>query len=204
MIGRLSGKLLEKQAPELLIDVCGIGYEVQAPMTTFYGLPDIGNEVILYTHFVVREDAQQLYGFAKKQDREVFRLLIKVNGIGPKLALTILSNFEANDFMQCILNENEHALIRIPGIGQKTAGRLILDMRDRVKNWFTDSIHQTTFQIDTQTMPNTYAHPTQEAIGALITLGYKPQEATRAISKIKQDDLTCEQMIRLALQSFAN
>lgn len=202
MIGRLRGRLLEKKPPELLIETGGIAYEIQAPMTTFYCLPVVGEETILYTHLVVREDQHQLFGFAKQEERSLFRLLIKVNGVGPKLALTVLSNFEPNDFVQCILKEDENALVRIPGIGKKTAQRLLLDMRDRVADWFTDktSASQTEIAITLKPTPFNFI---EEAISALVSLGYKPQEASRAVHKIKQDDLSCEQLIRLALQSFA-
>lgn len=201
MIGRLRGKLLEKQPPELLLDVNGVGYEIHAPMTTFYKLPDLEQEVILYTQFIVREDAQLLYGFATLQDRALFRELIKVNGVGPKLALTVLSNFEPNAFVQCILCNDEAALVRIPGVGKKTAQRLMVEMQDRLKNWYETHTTENTTPIDTAL---NFSNPSKEAISALVALGYKPQEASRVVSKLKQDDLSSEQMIRLALQHFAN
>lgn len=203
MIGRLKGVLLEKHLPDLLIDVKGVGYELQAPMTTFYTLPERGEEIILYTHFIVREDTQQLYGFAKLAERALFRLLIKVNGVGPKLALAILSNFEPDGFVHCIANNDENMLVRIPGVGRKTAQRLILDMKDKVKDWYAGDLNERTFTTSS-TVSNVSgkSNQSQEAISALIALGYKPQEASQAVNKIMKDDLTAEQMIRLALQCF--
>ena len=135
MIGRLRGILLEKQPPEVLLDVSGVGYEIQLPMSSFYSLPELGLEAIIYTHFVVREDAQLLYGFADKHERAMFRELIKVNGVGPKLALAILSGMSANQFVQCIHNDAVTTLVKLPGVGKKTAERLVVEMKDRLKNW---------------------------------------------------------------------
>jgi len=132
VIGRLTGELVEKSPPELLIDVSGVGYELEASMNTFYKLPDVGTFVTLYTHFVVREDAQLLYGFADKNERTLFRTLIKVNGVGPKLALTILSGISVQEFIRTVQHEDSTALVRLPGVGKKTAERLIIEMKDKL------------------------------------------------------------------------
>ncbi len=201
MIGFLRGKLIAKAPPQLVLDVQGVGYEVDAPMTTFYALPAIGEEVRLHTHLVVREDAQILFGFAAEQDRLMFRTLIKVNGVGPKLALTILSGQSAEEFHQCIQNSDTQALVRLPGVGKKTAERLIIEMRDRLPSLEDDN--------DRPTLPDTLisgrvsASPKQEAITALCALGYKPNEASRMVQVVATDDLACEEMIRLALQGVA-
>lgn len=196
MIGRLKGILLEKQPPQLLIDVNGVGYEVEAPMTTFYKLPEINQEVRLFTHMVVREDAQLLFGFFTEEERRLFRTLIKVNGVGAKVALGILSGIEAQDFANCILNNDTARLIKIPGIGKKTAERLVVEMRDRLDSWeikisaSESAAKQTTaFSIES------------DAISALVSLGYKPQEASRAIAAIEIEGLSSEEIIRLALKS---
>ncbi|HSB97665.1 MAG TPA: Holliday junction branch migration protein RuvA, partial [Spongiibacteraceae bacterium] len=140
MIGRIRGKLLEKQAPELLVDVNGVGYEIQAPMTTIYQLPALGETVELFTHLVVREDAHLLFGFASLRDRALFRALIKVNGVGPKLALTILSGMDAQDFVRCVRDNDGAGLVRLPGVGKKTAERLLIEMRDRLRDWPIDGL----------------------------------------------------------------
>src|SRR5690606_22350349 len=135
MIGRISGILLEKQAPRLLVDVAGVGYEIDVPMTTLYKLPEMGQPVVLHTHFVVREDAQLLYGFFDWAERELFRLLIKVNGVGPKMALAILSGIEGSEFVRCVQDHDINTLVRIPGVGKKTAERLLVEMQDRLKEF---------------------------------------------------------------------
>jgi len=200
MIGRISGTLIEKQSPELLIDVNGIGYEVLAPMTTIYQLPELGSLVTLHTQFVVREDAQLLYGFSDKQQRALFRALIKVSGVGPKLALAILSGIEADSFVRSIHDGDTATLVRIPGIGKKTAERLVVEMKDRLKEWQVDS--------DLPLMAAANPQPAgqemwiQEAEGALIALGYKPTEAAKAISAIKEPVHSAEDLIRFALKGM--
>ena len=201
MISRLRGIIVAKQAPELLIEVNGLGYEVQASMNTFYRLPDIGQEVILHTHFVVREDAQQLYAFGELHERALFRALLKVNGIGPKVALAILSSIEADDFVRCVADQNSAALQRLPGIGKKTAERIIIEMRDRLADW------QMPEQLTEKSMPNNKIIKSaqiaeQEAISALIALGYKPQEASRAVMQIADKNLSSEDLIRSALKNM--
>lgn len=203
MIGRLRGILLEKQPPQLLIDVAGVGYEISASMTTFYHLPNVGNEIILFTHLAVREDAHQLFGFYEQRERTLFRTLIKVNGIGPKLALAILSSISPDDFVRCVNDNDTGSLVRIPGVGKKTAERLIIEMRDRLADWHNDLIavsNTTANQVAQKNInPNRISN---EAISALVALGYKPQEASRAVLHIAADNLSIEELIRLALKGM--
>lgn len=206
MIGRLTGILVEKQAPYLLIDVSGVGYEVSAPMTTIYHLPEVGEQVMLHTHLVVREDAQLLYGFHSVSDRRLFRDLLKVNGIGAKSALAILSGMETDSFVHCILHDDVAMLSRIPGIGKKTAERLIVEMRDRLSDWHAQELPQAVaadvIQISEQKTAAQQAE--QDAIDALVALGYRPAEANKAVAKIVKDtpDLPSDQIIRQALQKI--
>ena len=200
MIGRITGTLIEKQSPELLIDVNGIGYEVLAPMTSIYNLPALGEIVTLHTHFVVREDAQILFGFSDKQQRKLFRALIKVSGVGPKLALSILSGIEADNFVRSIHDGDSAALVRIPGIGKKTAERLVVEMKDRLKEWHVDS--ELPLMATANPAPMDQDQWIQEAEGALIALGYKPAEASKAIARIKEPVKGAEDLIRLALKGM--
>lgn len=200
MIGRIQGILLEKQAPELLIDVNGVGYEVFAPMTTIYTLGNIGTQVTLFTQHVVREDAQLLYGFADKQQRALFRALIKVSGVGPKLALAILSGIEGKDFVRSIHSGDTATLVRIPGIGKKTAERLIVEMKDRLNEWQVDA--ELPMLATANPKPASQEQMIMEAEGALIALGYKPVEASKAISALKDDFNRAEDMIRAALKGM--
>ncbi len=196
MIGRITGILVEKQAPWLMIEVGGIGYEIQAPMTTFYTLPDINQEVVLYTHFVVREDVQALYGFMTKSERSLFRSLIKVSGIGPKLALTILSGVEPDTFVQCIMDNDVATLVRLPGVGQKTAERLVVEMRTRLSDWHSEGgMDLSDFSGGTDA--------TKDALSALISLGYKPNDASKSLAKHKDENLSSEELIRLVLKDVA-
>jgi len=200
VIGRIRGTLLHKQAPQLLIDVNGIGYEVSAPMSTFYNLPELDESITLHTHLVVREDAHTLYGFATENERAMFRALIKVNGVGAKLALTILSGISAEDFIVCVMDNDTAGLTRLPGVGKKTAERLIIEMRDKLKDWGT----QTT---DTSSgKPTTLVQPVDavaDAVSALIALGYKPPEASKMVRIVDAKDLPSEEIIRQALQAVA-
>ena len=196
MIGFLRGKLVAKAPPLLVLDVHGVGYEVEAPMTTFYNLPLVGAEILLHTHLVVREDAHILFGFSTEADRSMFRTLIKVNGVGPKLALTILSGQSAEEFHRCIRNNDTQALVRLPGVGKKTAERLVIEMRDRLPDMagssastVDDGLHQPA------------GSPKQEAISALCSLGYKPLDAGKMVQNINAEGKSCEDIIRLALQS---
>ena len=204
MIGRLRGTLLEKQPPHLLVECGGVGYEVEAPMSVFYRLPETGGEVILYTHFVVREDAQLLYGFSDTRERSLFRTLIKVNGVGPKLGLTILSGIEASDFVRSVHDGDSATLVKLPGIGKKTAERLIVEMKDKLANWqvetsVTDGLSGTPLG---EMVAKQVADIEQEAVSALVALGYKPQDASKVISKIYADGMSSEELIRQALKSM--
>jgi Holliday junction DNA helicase RuvA len=196
VIGFLRGKLAFKAPPLLMLDVNGVGYEVEAPMTTFYNLPAIGSEVILHTHLVVREDAHILFGFSTEADRSMFRTLIKVNGVGPKLALTILSGQSAEEFHRCIHNNDTQALVRLPGVGKKTAERLVIEMRDRLPD-LGDSTGSSVSGTDKVLPIN---NPKQEAISALCSLGYKPLDAGKMVQNISVEGKSCEDIIRLALQ----
>lgn len=193
MIGFLRGKLVFKAPPLLVLDVNGVGYEVEAPMTTFYNLPVIGAEIILHTHLVVREDAHILFGFSTEADRSMFRTLIKVNGVGPKLALTILSGQSAEEFHRCIHNNDTQALVRLPGVGKKTAERLVIEMRDRLPDLGDSSVAS----VDKVQPVN---NSKQEAISALCSLGYKPLDAGKMVQNISAEGKSCEDIIRLALQ----
>ena len=193
MIGFLRGTLLKKQPPLLILDVKGVGYEIDAPMTTFYILPDIGNEIEIFTHLVVRDDAHLLFGFATENERLLFRSLIKVNGVGAKMALTILSGIETDEFSQCVQNNDAERLTKLPGVGKKTAERLIVEMRDRLGN-----LPKTTTQKN-KTI-NVYTTPADEAVSALISLGYKPPEASRYVLAIANDNMSSEELIREALK----
>jgi Holliday junction DNA helicase RuvA len=200
MIGRITGTLLEKQSPELLIDVNGVGYEVLAPMTSIYNLPALGQQVTLHTHFVVREDAQLLFGFSDKQQRKLFRALIKVSGVGPKLALSILSGIEADNFVRCILDGDSASLVRIPGIGKKTAERLVVEMKDRLKEWHVNA--ELPMMATANPGPVSMDQWIMEAESALIALGYKPAEAAKSIASIKQPVSGAEDLIRFALKGM--
>lgn len=201
MIGRIQGTLIEKQAPTILVDVQGVGYEIQAPMTTIYQLPEIGEQVTLHTHFVVREDAQLLYGFAEQRERALFRTLVKVNGVGPKMALTILSGIESDDFVRCVRDDDTATLVRLPGVGKKTAERLLVEMRDRLKDWHIGGSDDLPLMATAEPKVD-YAG---EAESALIALGYKPTEAARAISAVNDGTVdSSETLIRLALKNMIN
>ena len=197
MIGRLQGVILEKQPPLILIDVHGIGYELEASMSTFYHLPECGEEITLHTHLVVREDAQLLYGFYSLSERQMFRNLIKISGVGPKLALTILSGMSAEDFSRCIMDGDSKALTRLPGVGKKTAERLVIELKDRLE------------KDDTITLPGAagstekierHASPVNDAVSALISLGYKAQQASQMIRDLDVEGKSTEEIIRAALQ----
>jgi len=197
MIGFLRGKLVHKAPPFLVLDVQGVGYEVEAPMTTFYDLPAINEEIKLHTHLVVREDAHILFGFSTETDRTLFRTLIKVNGVGPKLALTILSGQSAEEFHRCILDNDTQTLVRLPGVGKKTAERLVIEMRDRLPD-LGDSGMTSTDKTGA-TIPLA-GNPKQEAVSALCSLGYKPLDASKMVQNISVEGKSCEDIIRLALQ----
>jgi Holliday junction DNA helicase RuvA len=200
MIGFLRGTLIQKTPPQLVLDVHGVGYEIEAPMSTFYDLPALGETVKLHTHLVVREDAHILFGFASETERMLFRTLIKVNGVGPKLALTILSGQSVDEFYRCVENNDVKALVRLPGVGQKTAERLMVEMRGRLPELTLKSSVEGRPTTTATVAPGTAR---QEAVSALCALGYKPQDASRMIQAVSGDELSCEDMIRQALRSAA-
>lgn len=196
MISFLRGALQFKKPPLLIIEINGLGYECQAPMSTFYQLPEVGHEVFLHTHFAVREDAQVLYAFFQEQERALFRSLIKVSNVGPKLALAILSGIDPDHFVRCILDHDINALTHIPGVGKKTAERLMIEMRDRLQDWGFQPVEMSLLS-DKERGDRI----TQDALSALVALGFKPQEASRLISLISTEYHSAEELIRLALQS---
>ncbi len=199
MIGKIRGTILEKQPPQIIVDVHGIGYEIDAPMSTFYQLPDQGQEVSLFTHLVVREDAHHLYGFYTKEERTLFRTLLKVNGVGPRLALTILSSTATNEFVRSVLNNDTASLVRLPGVGKKTAERLIIEMRDKLTDW---SQAPGEGAVLAKVDKGLRHQVLQDAIAALVSLGYKQQEANRTVTKIDDGAATSEELIRRALREM--
>ncbi|MDO6562573.1 Holliday junction branch migration protein RuvA [Amphritea sp. 1_MG-2023] len=205
MIGRLKGELLEKYPPQLVIDVNGVGYEVDASMNTFYQLPEVGRQVTLFTHMVVREDAQLLYGFYERSERSLFRTLIKVNGVGPKLALTILSGISVNEFVQSVQHQDTVALVRLPGVGKKTAERLIVEMQDKLKDFMFDDAVEFTLTDDIGgAAPVMQVDNRAEAESALVALGYKPVQASKSIAQAEKSmpGASSEELIRAALKSM--
>lgn len=204
MIGRLRGIILEKQPPQVLLEVNGVGYEVHMPMTCFYELPELNQEAVIFTQFVVREDAQLLFGFNNKQERALFRELIKTNGVGPKLALAILSGMSAQQFVSAVEREEIATLIKLPGVGKKTAERLVVEMKDRFKGMSGDLFNPAAIDVPLSSSTPAAApveDPENEAASALVALGYKPQEASRMVSKIARPGADCETLIRDALRA---
>lgn len=202
MIGRLKGTLLEKQPPHILLDVQGVGYELDAPMTTFYSLPAVGEMVVLHTHMVVREDAQLLYGFLGKRERELFRELIRLNGVGPKLALALMSGLDADELIRAVQVQDSSALVRVPGVGKKTAERLLIELKDRFKAW--DMLPGSLKPLAAAGAVPSPASHSSDAVSALIALGYKPQEASRAVAVVEEDGLSSEELIRRALKGMVS
>ena len=201
MIGRLRGEIAEKKAPYLLLDVNGVGYELEAPLSTFFHLPDKGQSVTLYTHLVVRDDAHVLYAFAGEAERSLFRSLLKVNGVGAKMALGILSGMSSEEFFQCVQSEDIAALVRLPGIGRKTAQRLVVEMRDRLdKLELSPSLGKPAISGTGSGRPVT---PVSDAIAALTALGYRPQDASSMVKAVESSGQTSEELIRAALQAAA-
>lgn len=201
MIGRLRGIILEKQPPEVLIEVNGVGYEVFMPMSCFYELPDRGQEATIFIQFIVREDAQLLYGFNDKQERALFRELIKVNGVGPKLALAILSGMSAQQFVLAVEQEQVSTLVKLPGVGKKTAERLVVEMKDRFKGLNGDLFNGNSSLPPVASAKNSDGDAEAEAVSALVALGYKPQEASRLVSKVAKPGSGSETLIREALRA---
>ncbi|WP_372771049.1 Holliday junction branch migration protein RuvA [Pseudoalteromonas sp.] len=204
MIGRLRGILIEKQPPEILLEVSGVGYEVNMPMTCFYKLPKEGEEAVIYTHFVVREDAQLLFGFNNKSERALFRELLKANGVGPKLGLAILSGMSAEQFVACVHNEDATSLVKLPGVGKKTAERLVLEMKDRLKDWGMDLFTPYTDGaiLEIQEDPAVKGNAQDDAIAALMALGYKANQAEKAVKAINGQGHTSEVLIKEALKAM--
>ena len=194
MIGSLRGLLRSKQAPLIIIECQGVGYEVEAPMSTFLELPPIGESLFLFTHLVVREDAHMLYGFASEEERSLFRLLLKISGVGAKMGLAILSTLSVEDFRRCVEYEDAATLVKIPGVGKKTAERLIIEMRDKIDKPAAGP---------GAPKLSIVATPKSEAIDALMALGYKAKEVNRLISNLNTDDKSAEDIIRLALRQTA-
>ena len=197
MIGRLKGILISKSPPHLLVDVQGVGYEVEAPMSTFYQLPAVDSEVTLHTHLIVREDAHILCGFATDSERRLFRSLIRITGVGAKLALAILSGMSADEFARCVQDNDVASLTRLPGVGKKTAERLIIEMRDRLADWRAGEAAVLP-DAAAQRLP---ADAGREAVSALIALGYRPQEASRMVQSVDSEGLSSEAIIREALKA---
>ncbi len=197
MIGLLRGRILVKQPPSLLLEVNGVGYEVEAPMSTFYDLPEGDQEVVLYTHMMVRDDAHTLFGFIRETDRAMFRSLLKVNGVGGKMALAILSGMSSNEFALFIQSGDVKALCRLPGVGKKTAERLIIEMRDRLEKVEATPITASSGSTARANSAN------GDAVSALIALGYKPPEASRMVSAVFEANMDTEAVIRAALQNKA-
>lgn len=194
MYAFLRGKLALKQPPTLIVDVGGVGYELEAPMSTFYGLPAAGEPVALFTHLVVREDAHILFGFGSEGERRLFRSLLKVSGVGPKIALGILSGASVEEFLRIIEAEDVALLTRIPGIGRKTAERVIIEMRDNVQKLSLPSVAG-------DPLAPSAASPQSEAFSALIALGYKPPEVVKLLKSADEPGLSTTEIIRRALKS---
>jgi len=206
MIGRLQGVLVEKQAPLILVDVQGVGYEVFVPMNTLYQLPALGEKITLVTHFSVSENAQTLFGFYEAKDRELFRTLIKVSGVGPKMALGILSGMETDQLVQCVMDGNVSALVKVPGVGKKTAERLVVELRDKLKDWQLPCVPLAAMEAASQSQA---AAPSindmvAEAESALIALGYKPAEAAKFVAAAQRNSpaTRSEDLIRQALRGL--
>lgn len=197
MIGRLQGILIEKRPPQLVIDCNGVGYEVEASMTTFWALPDINQRVSLYTHLTVRDDAHLLYGFSSESERALFRSLLKVNGVGTRMALGILSGMDADAFAQCVQTGDTARLVALPGVGKKTAERLIIEMRDRLPASESRIVSPAT----NSARPT---DPVEDAISGLIALGYKPQEASRYVHDIDAEGMRSEDLIRVVLKRLVS
>ena len=197
MIGRITGILVEMRPPQLIVDCNGVGYEIEAPMTTIWALPEINQKVSLYTHLTVREDAHLLYGFVTESERALFRTLLKVNGVGTKMALVILSGMDADAFAQCVLAGDTARLTALPGIGKKTAERLIVEMRDRVERF--ESGVRAQLPVGNTRLVDAAG----DAVAGLIALGYKPHEASRFVHGLDTAGMKSEEIIRVVLKSLA-
>jgi len=192
MIGSLRGRLTAKLAPQIVVECSGVGYELETPMSTFLDLPELGSDLFLHTHLLVREDAQILYGFSTEDERSMFRTLLKVNRVGAKLALGILSAMSTNDFRRCVELEDTTSMSKIPGVGKKTAERLIIEMRDRIGASVVGGGKAAPLSVE--------ASARNEAVDALVALGYKPKEVNSLIANLDIEDKSAEDIIRLALR----
>ncbi len=198
MIGKISGLIEEKSTHSVLVNVNGLCYEIEVPITTAFSLPEVGTKVSLFTHFVVREDAQLLYGFLNRNDRDMFRILIKVNGVGPKLGITILSGLDSIALARCVIHDEVNTLVKLPGIGKKTAERLLIELRDKVKSLESEKDSESALLTNSPTGSSIL----EEAESALVALGYKPQDAARAIKNSKAENQSLEALIKAALKSM--
>tara|TARA_B100000676_G_scaffold140911_1_gene139543 strand:- start:10680 stop:11270 length:591 start_codon:yes stop_codon:yes gene_type:complete len=192
MIGRLNGKLIEKRPPLIVVECHGVGYEFEAPMSTIYELPEVGENVVICTHLAIRDDAHLLYGFLTESERKLFRSLLKINGVGTKMALVILSGMTAIEFSNCVRSEDWSALVSLPGVGRKTAERLVLDMRDKVDQIFPDSSR------DNQNLDSTEV---DDAIAALVSLGYRKVDAEKYVDSLGEEFSSSEEIIRQVLKN---
>jgi len=201
MIGRLRGEIVFKQPPFLMLDVQGVGYELESPMSTFYNLPAAGEQVTLFTHLAIRDDAHVLYGFFNDSERSLFRTLLRISGVGAKMALAILSGMSAEEFARCVQSDDTAALVRLPGIGKKTAERLVVEMRDRLDRL---ELSGTVPAKSGKSSIGVKVTPVSDAVGALVALGYKPIEASRMVRSVESEGLASEEIIRAALKSVAS
>ena len=192
MIGSLRGSLARKHPPQIIVECGGVGYELETPMSTFLNLPEIGSAVFLFTHMVVREDSQTLFGFSTEDERTLFRLLLRISGVGAKMGLAILSGMSVADFERCVTYDDAATLVKIPGVGKKTAQRLIIEMRDRIITATSGN--------GASRRAAASAGPQSEAADALVALGYKPAEVTRLLTRLNTDNKSTEDIIRLALK----
>jgi Holliday junction DNA helicase RuvA len=197
VIGFLRGTLIQKEPPLLVVDVQGVGYEVEAPLSTCFGLPDVGQPVQLRTHLVIREDQHTLFGFATEAERRLFRELLKVSGVGAKLALGVLSGISVDGFVRCIETEDTASLVRLPGIGRKTAERLVVEMRDRVNG------ARSVAGAGPGPVPVAGGDARNEALNALVALGYKPPEARRMLDRVPDEGQGTEELLRAVLRAAA-
>lgn len=203
MIAQLTGTIVEKIPPEIVLNVGGVGYEVQLPMTSFYQLPEVDHTVSIFTHFVVREDAQLLFGFVDRAERSLFRVLIKANGVGPKLACAILSGMSSDQFISAVMNEDISALVKMPGVGKKTAERLVVELKDKLKDIDAVALPNNAVALQSsQSVLSVAPSATEEAISALVALGYKRNQAESSVKAVVTEDATSEQLIRDALKNM--
>lgn len=196
MIGSLRGRLAYRQAPQIIIECAGVGYQVETPMSTFHELPELGADIFLHTHLLVREDAQTLYGFATQEERSLFQSLLKISGVGAKMGLGILSGMGVRDFARCVEHEDTATLVKIPGVGQKTADRLVIEMRDRIKDLPIGA--------PVRTAQGSQPDPRGEAFDALVALGYKPLEIKRLLASTETSGISAGEIIRQALKQAVN